>query len=144
MFSNSQTRALQAAFTTLQNRIASGLRFEAPEHSVLVSVSVSDKAGNVKQTIEPAKKSSSWYVGSVPASGQFATGIALDTHSKRVAAMFEVAAHVWSLEGDDNCVVSATFQDTPVGSSSTMNYVAQAFKKDGKLTIKQVNVQDNS
>lgn len=144
MFSTFQSRTLQGVFTALQNRIASGLRTDPREHSVLVSVSISDMAGNVQQTIEPEQKSSSWRVGTVSNNGQFATGIALDTHTKRIAAMFEVAAHIFSLAGDSRCVVSATFQDTPVGSNTTMDYVAQCFIKDGKLVIKQVDVADRS
>lgn len=144
MFNNSQTRAFQSAFTSLQNRIASGLRFDAYEHSVFVSVSVSDKSGNVLQTIDTSQASSSWSVGYIQPTGQFASGIVLDTHEKRVAAMFEVAAHVWSLAADSTCVVSATFQDTVIATRSTVDYVAQCYMKDGKLIIKQVNVVDRS
>ncbi len=145
MFSNAQTRGLMAVFASLQDRIASGLRFEPREHTVLVSVSISDKAGNVLQTIEPDKKSSSYRVGTVSPNGQFATGVTLDTHTKRVAAMFEVSAYIFSLAGDQNCVVSATFQDATAFSNTTMDYVAQCFiGKDGKLIIKEVDVADRS
>lgn len=145
MFSNLQVRGLTALFATLQARLASGLRNELREHTVLVSVSVSDKAGNVLQgPIEPAGKTSSRTVGSVSNQSQFATGINLDTPTKRIAAMMEVAAFVFSLSGDDGCVISATFQDTPLFSGTTMDYVAQAFMKDGKLTIKEVDVADRS
>lgn len=144
MIFNAQSVGLKASFASLQDRIASGLRLEPREHSVLVSVSISDRSGNVLQTIEPDQKTSSYRVGSVVSNGQFATGIILDTHAKRVAAMFEVAAYVWSLAGNSNLVVSATFQDTVVGSNTTMDYVAQAFLKDGKLFIKEVDVADRS
>ena len=144
MISNSQVSYLTSAFGTLQARIASGLRNDFRTHSVLVSVSISDRAGNVQATIEPAKKTSSSDVGSVSSNSQFATGIVLDTQTKRVAAMFEVAAYVFALNGDDNAVVSATFQDTTAWSNTTMDYVAQAFMKDGKLVIKEVDVADRS
>ena len=145
MFSSSQTSNLTAAFAALQARLASGLRGDwSHTHSVLVSVSISDRAGNVLQTIEPAGKTSSSDVGSVSNMTQFATGINLDTTTKRIAAMAEVAAYVFSLAGDDGCVVSATFQDTPSFSNQTMDYVAQAFMKDGKLMIKEVDVADRS
>lgn len=144
MFSSSQKSSLTNALTTLQNRIASGLRSSSSSnHAVLVSVSISDMSGNVLDTIETSGKTSSWNAGSVSSLSQFATGITLDTHTKRVAAMFEVAAYVYSLANDTGCVVSATFQDNTNGT--TMDYVAQAFFKDGKgLTIKEVDVRDNS
>ena len=144
MFSNSQTRALTDAFTALQNRIANGFRLDWREHTVLVSVSVSDRSGNVLATIEPSAKSSSNTTGQVSNNTQFATGIALDTADKRIASLFEVAAHVWSLWGDKNAVVSATYQVTPAGSTTATDNVAQCFMKDGKLTIKHVVVEDRS
>ncbi len=145
MFTPSQTRSLLDSFTALQNRIAAGFRTESREqHQVLVSVSISDRSGNVIQTIEPAQKSNSRYVGNVSDIGQFATGIALSTPTRRIAAMFEVAAYVFSLYGDDGLVVSATYQDTVAFSNTTMDYVAQAFMKDGKLVTKEVQVADRS
>ena len=145
MFSPTQARVLQDSFTALQNRIAAGFRAGSFEnHEVLVSVSVSDKAGNVIQTIEPSQKSSSRYVGAVSNNGQFASGIALDTPTKRIAAMFEVSAYVFSLFGDDRCVVSATYQDSIPFTNVAMDYVAQTFMKDGKLVTKEVQVSDRS
>lgn len=148
MLNTTQSSDMKAAFTALQDRIAYGLRSDLRNHDVLVSVSISDRKGNVLQTIQPDSKSSNWSVGFVSNNGKFADGIVLDTHDERVAAMFEVAAHVWSLavaraSNKDQVVISATFQDS--SSGTTMNYVAQAFiAKDKTLTIKHVVVQDNS
>lgn len=141
MLSLNQQVALKGAFTALQDRFASGMRHDFNEHTVFVSVAISDRSGNIQQTIAPDSKSSSYSVGFVSNNGQFATGIAMDTHAKRVAAMFEVSAHVFSLAADSGCVVSATFQDTVSGSSTSMDYVAQAFMKDGKLIIKEVDLK---
>lgn len=145
MFSNSQKQALRTAFTQVQNRIAYSLRFEPREHQVLVSVSVSDLAGNVLDTIEPASKTSSrsfWGV-SVSDNTQFATGIPLNTKERRAAVMAEIAAYVFALANDNGAVINAAFHDEPAYSPK-MNYVGQAFLKDGKLTIRQVNVEDRS
>lgn len=145
MLSNSQTTALRTAFTNIQDRIAASLRQEWNENFVLVSVSISDKSGNVLQTIEPDKKSSSRLVGFVDSRGEFANNIELRTHEKRVATMFEIASYVWSVADNRNLVVSATYQRQQAGSNVAMNHVAQAFiGKDGKFTIKQVDVEDRS
>ena len=144
MFSNSQTRALQNAFLHLQDRLAYSLRGDWHEHAILVSVSVSDRQGNIQATIQPdAKSSSRTMFFTAPSNDtQFATGIQLSTKSHRVAAMCEVAAYVWSLAADEDCVVSATFQDNIVGSNTPTDYVAQCFQKDGALIIKEKDIVD--
>ena len=148
MFTSSIKDALQRDLTQLQNRIASALRGEFHEHEVLISVSVSDNAGNVYDTIAPTGATSNRAVGSMSDASRFATGIFLNTPRKRVAAVAEVAASVFALAGNDGYVVSATFQDTDLGSfggdKRTINHVAQCYVKDDKLQIREVTVDERS
>ncbi|MND05462.1 hypothetical protein D3C83_262660 [compost metagenome] len=62
--------------------------------------------------------------------------------------MFEVAASVFAIAGNDGFVVNATFQDNDLGgllsSPKTIDFVAQCFVKDGKLTTREVIVDDRS
>ena len=148
MLSANSKATLQRDLTQLQNRIASTLRSDSHEHEVLISVSVSDADGTVYDTVEPTGKTSNRAVGSMSDNSRFATGIALTTNRKRVAAVFEVAASVFALLGNDALVVNATFQDNDLGgtlsSPRTTDFVAQCYVKDGKLFTREVVVDDRS
>jgi hypothetical protein len=142
MFSSNQSNFLKTALAALQTRIASGL---SSGHSVLVSASVSTFSGSVLDTIQPDQKTESGGFSGSSDDSQFANGIRLDSQSRRIAALFEAAAYIWNLAGDEGCVVSVTFQDNTHGwGGKTMDYVAQVFFKNGQLVCKEVDLQDRS
>lgn len=145
MINPKNVSSLQAGLLNVQERIAYALgKSEHIEHTVFLSVSLSDKVGNVLQTFDSTKTTSSRGVPLPDSNGLFAPGLPLNTQLRRIAAVAEIAAYIFSINNDPAVVINATYQDTPAGSNTTMDYVVQCYLKEGKLVQKEVQVADRS
>ena len=144
MINPANVLSLQDSLRALQERIAYSLSLsDASEHTVFVSVSVSDFRGNVLQTIDTTTPTSSRGAVAPDFDGLFAPGIPLNSPLRRIAAVSQAASYVSSLYNDSSVVISATFQDTR-NTGTAFNNVVQCYFKDGKLVMKEVQVVDRS
>lgn len=147
MISQGNVDNLIDGLENLQTRMAIGLNMEdsTREKKVALTVTISDRAGTILQTIQTKAPSSSWTArlkdGDVAV---FAPGIPLKTQLRRIAAMSLVSSYIFAINHRDGEVVNATLQIQNVGSTTAMDYVVQTYIKNGTLVQKEVQLADRS
>lgn len=147
MISQGNVDNLIDGLENLQTRMAIGLNMEdsSREKRVALIVQISDRGGNVLQTIQTKAPSSSWTArlkdGDV---ALFAPGIPLKTQLRRISALSMVSSYIFAINHRDAEVVNVTLQVQNVGSTTALDYLVQTYIKNGALVQKEVQVADRS
>lgn len=147
MISQGNVDNLIDGLENLQTRMAIGLNMEdsTREKRVALIVQISDRGGNVLQTIQTKAPSSSWTArlkdGDV---ALFAPGIPLKTQLRRISALSMVSSYIFAINHRDAEVVNVTLQVQNVGSTTALDYLVQTYIKNGALVQKEVQVADRS
>lgn len=111
-------------------------------HQVLISVSTSTSGGTVLETVQNDRTNSA-DTFLFPQSTRFDKELDADTHLRRMAILFQVAAFVAAYQNDRGIVVSVTLQDAT--DNVTLDFVAQCFVDgEGKLTTREVDINDRT
>jgi hypothetical protein len=138
--------AIKSDILNLQQRFAREIaRNDATgrAHQVLISVSTSTASGSVIETVQNDRTNSA-DTFLFPSTTRFDNELQADTHLRRMAILFQLAAFVAAYQGDRDIVISATLQDA-ITDGEAFDYVAQCFVgTDGKLTTRELDIDDRS
>lgn len=141
MISQANVDNLIDALQNVQDRMAIGLNMENPssrELNVFVSVTVSDRAGNIIQTIQTKAASSTWTARLKDGdSSFFAPGIPQKSHLRRVSTLSQVSSYIFAVNNRDAEVINATYRVQPVGSNTAQDYLVQTYLSKGTLVQKE-------